>query len=117
MQLAHAVQPPSGQQKGDPNNIKVGVRCRPLSKTELGMDEQSIVEFQPPQLCLANPAPEKGQAENHLFTYDYVYEWTVPTQTVFQDMAQPLVDKLFEGFNGTLFAYGQTGSGKTYSSP
>ena len=32
-----------------------------------------------------------------------------------QDMGAPLVEKLFEGFNGTLFAYGQTGSGKTYS--
>ena len=30
-------------------------------------------------------------------------------------MGAPLVEKLFEGFNGTLFAYGQTGSGKTYS--
>ena len=34
---------------------------------------------------------------------------------VSQDMGAPLVEKLFEGFNGTLFAYGQTGSGKTYS--
>ena len=30
-------------------------------------------------------------------------------------MGAPLVEKLFEGFNGTLFAYGQTGRGKTYS--
>ena len=30
-------------------------------------------------------------------------------------MGAPLVEKLFEGFNGTLFAYGQTGSGKPYS--
>ena len=59
------------QSKGDPNNIKVGVRCRPLSKTELGMGEDPIVEFQPPQLCLTNPTPEKGQPENFLFTYDY----------------------------------------------
>ena len=28
-------------------------------------------------------------------------------------MGAPLVEKLFEGLNGTLFAYGQTGSGKT----
>ena len=30
-------------------------------------------------------------------------------------MGAPLVEKLFEGFNGTLFAYGQTGSGKTFT--
>ena len=113
--LNDAIGGPASQTKGDPNNIKVGVRCRPMSKTEVGMGEESIVEFSPPQLCMTNPAPEKGQQENFLFTYDFVYDWTVPTETVFQDMGRPLVDKLFGGFNGTLFAYGQTGSGKTYS--
>ena len=170
----------SSQAKGDPNNIKVGLRCRPLSKMELGLGEESIAEFSPPQLCMTawskwpglqqpvwaayearsptqgrplgprgdasprkcrreaaaalwclpsvahsaafdhpgmtNPHPEKSdKPENYLFTYDFVYDSTVPTETVYQDMGAPLVEKLFEGFNGTLFAYGQTGSGKTYS--
>lgn len=26
-----------------------------------------------------------------------------------------MCQKLYEGFNGTIFAYGQTGSGKTYT--
>ena len=43
----------SSQAKGDPNNIKVGLRCRPLSKMELGLGEESIAEFSPPQLCMA----------------------------------------------------------------
>ena len=65
---------------------------------------------------MTNPHPEKSdKPENYLFTYDFVYDSTVPTETVYQDMGAPLVEKLFEGFNGTLFAYGQTGSGKTYS--
>lgn len=34
---------------------------------------------------------------------------------VYSCMGKPMIDRLFEGFNGCLFAYGQTGSGKTYT--
>ena len=34
---------------------------------------------------------------------------------VYETMALPMIDKLFEGFNCTIFAYGMTGSGKTYT--
>lgn len=29
--------------------------------------------------------------------------------------ARPIVDKVLEGYNGTILAYGQTGTGKTYT--
>ena len=75
----------SSQAKGDPNNIKVGLRCRPLSKMELDLGEESVAEFAPPQLCLTNPSPEKSdKPENYLFTYDFVYDSTVSTETVYQ---------------------------------
>ena len=75
----------SSQAKGDPNNIKVGLRCRPLSKMELDLGEESVAEFAPPQLCLTNPSPEKSdKPENNLFTYDFVYDSTVSTETVYQ---------------------------------
>ena len=35
----------SPQVRGDPNNIKVGVRCRPLSSMETGIGEEVIVQF------------------------------------------------------------------------
>lgn len=31
------------------------------------------------------------------------------------DTARPIVDKVLEGYNGTILAYGQTGTGKTYT--
>jgi hypothetical protein len=34
---------------------------------------------------------------------------------IYNKAARPIVDSLFEGFNGTIFAYGQTCSGKTYT--
>jgi kinesin family protein 5 len=30
-------------------------------------------------------------------------------------VAKPVVDSIFQGFNGTIFAYGQTNSGKTFT--
>lgn len=34
---------------------------------------------------------------------------------VYLDTARPIVDKVLEGYNGTILAYGQTGTGKTYT--
>ena len=34
---------------------------------------------------------------------------------MFIDLALPVVEGLFEGYNATIFAYGQTGSGKTHT--
>jgi hypothetical protein len=103
------------QQRGDPNNIKVGVRCRPLSKTETGMNENVIVQFSGNQICLTNPNPQAGEKTEEVFAYDYMYPMDSHSESVFTDMAQPLVEGLIAGFNATIFAYGQTGSGKTHT--
>ena len=34
---------------------------------------------------------------------------------VYNQVAFPIVDSIFQGYNGTIFAYGQTGCGKTYT--
>lgn len=34
---------------------------------------------------------------------------------MYVDTARPIVDKVLEGYNGTILAYGQTGTGKTYT--
>jgi kinesin family member 6/9 len=36
-------------------------------------------------------------------------------EEIFKEIAQPVVDSVIEGYNGTIFAYGQTGSGKTFT--
>ena len=103
------------QSRGDPNNIKVGVRCRPLNGTEKELNENTIVQFSGNKICISNPSPGAGEPPDHVFAYDYMYEQDSFSENVFVDMAQPLVEGLFDGFNGTIFAYGQTGSGKTHS--
>ena len=39
----------------------------------------------------------------------------VKQEQVFETIAQPVVDSVLDGYNGTVFAYGQTGSGKTFT--
>lgn len=34
---------------------------------------------------------------------------------LYRHIALPIVEKAFQGYNGTIFAYGQTGTGKTYT--
>lgn len=34
---------------------------------------------------------------------------------IYLETARPIVDKVLEGYNGTILAYGQTGTGKTYT--
>lgn len=65
----------------------------------------------------------KGKA--HFFSYDHCF-WSVDSllgvgaggyagqELVYQELAQPLLDNAFKGYNTCLFAYGQTGSGKSY---
>lgn len=34
---------------------------------------------------------------------------------LYVNASRPIVDKVLEGYNGTILAYGQTGTGKTYT--
>ena len=47
--------------------------------------------------------------------YDYIFPPESQQIEVFEKVAQPVVDNVLNGFNGTIFAYGQTGSGKTHT--
>ena len=49
------------------------------------------------------------------FNYDYAYGGDSQQQSVYDNLGAPLLQKAFEGWNGTIFAYGQTGSGKSFS--
>ena len=36
-------------------------------------------------------------------------------ETVYNEVAKPVIDAVLQGFNGTIMCYGQTGAGKTYT--
>jgi len=49
------------------------------------------------------------------FAFNGVLDRDASQEDVFENIAQPVVDSVMGGFNGTIFAYGQTGSGKTFT--
>lgn len=57
----------------------------------------------------------KDSKHDHLFKFDHVFSMDSTQESVFLHTGAPLVEKVLQGINCTLFAYGQTGSGKTFS--
>jgi len=50
-----------------------------------------------------------------MFTFDHAYDCNSCQEDIYDECAQPLVQNVMEGYNGTIFAYGQTGTGKTHT--
>jgi hypothetical protein len=65
----------------------------------------------PPTLALAltHAALTRRPLQDSKFAFDFCYDPDSLQDTVFTDIAVPLLDKAFAGYNGTIFAYGQTG--------
>ncbi|KAK0399469.1 hypothetical protein QR680_003065 [Steinernema hermaphroditum] len=92
-------------------SVRVICRCRPLNSRELALNSKVCVEMDQSvaQVVLLGDGPPKQ------FTFDGVYYMDSTAEHIYNDIVYPLVEKVIEGYNGTVFAYGQTGSGKTYS--
>ncbi|KAJ0452730.1 putative plus-end-directed kinesin ATPase [Helianthus annuus] len=89
-------------------NVKVALHIRPLLRHESQNGGRECLDVVP------------GTAQvlmgSHSFIFDHVYGGGgSPSKNMFQECAVPLLDALFQGYNGTIIAYGQTGSGKTYT--
>ncbi|KAI9263775.1 P-loop containing nucleoside triphosphate hydrolase protein [Sporodiniella umbellata] len=99
--------------------IRVCVRKRPLNKKELAskdVDIASIVGTRTVELhAEKNRIDLTRFTEVHRFTFDEAFDSHVENTEVYTRTAQPLIEYIFSGGNGTCFAYGQTGSGKTHT--
>lgn len=90
--------------------VKVALRCRPRSNEEKNANTAVAVLIEENNQVIIN-----SDSDEKAFTFDHTYGPTASQANLFEDLAQPMVDKAMQGFNGTIFAYGQTGSGKTYT--
>ena len=99
-------------------SVLVAVRMRPLNTREKNLGDDIVVkigkneEAGAVQMLRSNDMEE---TEYRNFKFDFSYDKDCLQKDVYNDVGQPLLDKAFDGFNGTIFAYGQTGSGKTWS--
>lgn len=93
--------------------IQVMVRTRPLNSKEQVDKRASIVHVDSGtgQILLKNSKSE----ETKQFTFDAVFDGSSKQEDVFSCVAQPIIDSVMNGYNGTIFAYGQTGTGKTHT--
>jgi DNA replication protein DnaC len=89
-------------------NIKVAVRCRPLSNSEIARGCRNVVNIQDRTVRISASENE----EEKTFTYDHCYYIDSTQEQVYNDLGRNIVSQGLEGYNGTIFAYGQTGSGK-----
>lgn len=92
-------------------NVKVAVRCRPMSDRERKEGHTSVASVDDTGRSTTLQTSRGART----FTFDHSYPPEVGQDVIYRDLAQPLVEKALGGYNGTVFAYGQTGSGKTYT--
>ncbi|KAL1511632.1 hypothetical protein AB1Y20_006424 [Prymnesium parvum] len=92
------------------SNVKVAVRCKPMSSDELSSGETPAILVHGQTVSLSH-----ADGEPHVFAFDHAFGPATDQRSVFTACAAPLVEQLLDGFNATIFAYGQTGSGKTHT--
>ena len=96
-------------------NVKVAVRCRPMSSREVSRGCRTIIAMTDKTVAVSHSANGDTTQPPKEFTFDHCYYMDSTQEQVYADLGSPVVVQALEGFNGTIFAYGQTGSGKSWS--
>ncbi|KAH8582255.1 kinesin-like boursin [Cryptosporidium sp. chipmunk genotype I] len=101
-------------------NVKVIVRCRPLTEQEKKDPTNSnVLQVKPDskEIVVSHQSLSRkfDSYSTKLFTFDGVCGSFTSQRELFKQYVVPIVDEVLLGFNCTIFAYGQTGTGKTYT--
>lgn len=88
--------------------VQVMVRCRPLNSKEISDNRKEIVTLDGSsrQVTLRNPKTDAAADDAKQFTFDQVFDQASQQSQVFTLVAQPIIDSVMSGYNGTIFAYG-----------
>ena len=90
--------------------VKVAIRVRPMNAHEKEQNSTLCVEVD-----TVNNTVSVTKTDTKTFQFDYVYPMETTQRQIYDEVAFPIVDSIFQGYNGTIFAYGQTGCGKTFT--
>ena len=99
-------------QAGKSECVKVAIRVRPMNKHEKEQKSTVCVEVDTANNTVA---VNSKNGDTKTFQFDYVYPMETTQREIYDQVAFPIVDSIFQGYNGTVFAYGQTGCGKTFT--
>lgn len=94
--------------------VKVAIRVRPMNSTEKSNNSVNCIEMDRTNNTVTIVKTD-GPADPKSFSFDAVYDQYSTQRSVYDEVAFPMVESVFEGYNGTIFAYGQTGCGKTWT--
>ncbi|XP_034481082.1 kinesin-like protein KIF3A [Drosophila innubila] len=97
-------------------NVRVVVRSRPMDKNEMSTGALSAIQVDKINRAITVMKPNATANEPpKTYYFDNVFDGGSNQLDLYVDTARPIVDKVLEGYNGTILAYGQTGTGKTYT--
>ncbi|SPP76916.1 kinesin-like protein KIF3A [Drosophila guanche] len=109
-------QPQQQQLDDEIENVRVVVRTRPMDKNELTAGALSAISVDKINRAITVMKPNATANEPpKTYYFDNVFDLSSNQLDLYVDTARPIVDKVLEGYNGTILAYGQTGTGKTYT--
>lgn len=132
---------PAGPRTGREKHIKVCVRVRPFSKTEVvrgggksawtwhdNTIYQQIFPAQPPQrrytqeqknASTSSGESSRGDGSSSSYPSSYSFDQLYPPQAknkdVYDRSIKDMIHAAVEGYHTSVFIYGQTGTGKTYT--
>ncbi|KAM4645380.1 LOW QUALITY PROTEIN: kinesin-like protein KIF18B [Amazona ochrocephala] len=101
--------------------VAVMVRVWPPARRERAMasvlhtDQHVIVLNEPGGAPAALPLREPKQGREQEFVFDRVFGEQATQEEVFRHSTSELLDRVLDGYNGSVFAYGVTGAAKTYT--
>lgn len=81
-------------------NVRVAVRCRPLSSKEANEKSCCFIDNSAGQLVLKNQLSQ----EEHSFAFDLLFDEKSTQEQVWTSVGDPTLEKAFNGYNGTIFA-------------
>ncbi|XP_061391666.1 kinesin-like protein KIF3A [Musca vetustissima] len=97
-------------------NVRVVVRARPMDKNELTAGALGVIKVDKLKRAITVVKPNATVNEPpKTYYFDNVFDGDSSQLDLYVDTARPIVEKVLEGYNGTILAYGQTGTGKTYT--
>ncbi|KAG2226143.1 hypothetical protein INT45_011760 [Circinella minor] len=91
------------------NKIKIICRVRPFHDHEVPDDS---IEIDNNGVIVQD---QRNPTNLTSFKFTSCYSMKSTQLQIFKQDVQPLIERVFEGYDATIFAYGVTGSGKTYT--
>lgn len=92
-----------GEKGSNEDNVRVAVRCRPLSSKEQGEGHSVVVQVDQVrgQVTVHIPNPRSGERTKS-FTFDSVFGFEAKQVDIYNETARPIVEFVLEGYNGML---------------